>query len=244
MPTEPQTVGAGSRPDAVISWFEHTYRTRGLGYLRPPAAYPIYLQLLRAQPGDRLLDVGCGPGLLLSAAVERGVEAVGIDVAGAALALARHRAGGALLLRGSAESLPFPSASFDFVTCIGVLERLSDRRAALVEIGRVLVPGGRICCMVRNAESLSWRLRRWLGRQDHRSHQDAGTLAQWRALFASAGLRIDAVHIDQWWRQRVRRLWRGKPDFRRGEPIARPILPLRCALEFIFLLRQDAAADP
>ena len=52
----------------VTRWFDETYRAKGLEYLRPLQAYPIYLQLLDARPGHKLLDVGCGPGLLLKAA--------------------------------------------------------------------------------------------------------------------------------------------------------------------------------
>ena len=226
-----------------MAWFEHTYRTRGCRYLRPFAAYPIYLQLLDAKRGEALLDIGCGPGLLLSAAVSRGVTAHGIDVAPTALTMAQRRVAEVALARGSAMALPFADASFDILTCIGVLERVSDRRQALREMQRVAKPGARVCLMVRNAESLSWRLRRMFGRQDHDSHQDAASLPEWRALFGAAGFVVDAVHIDQWWRQKLRRLWRGRPDFAQAEPLAKPLLPLRLALEFIFLLRRPAASS-
>lgn len=242
-PSTPQTAsspGEAVTPRAVRAWFDTTYATRGLRYLRPPEAYPIYLQLLAAQPGERLLDVGCGPGLLLEAAARRGLRTTGVDLALVGLQMAQRRAADADLALGSAEQLPFADASFDLATCIGVLERVFDRPRAVAEFARVLRPGGRLCCMVRNAHSLSWRVRRVLGRQDHRSHQDAATLEQWSALFSAAGFAVDAVHIDQWWRQKLRRLWRGRPDFTRDEPIARPILPVQLALEFIFLLRKEA----
>jgi ubiquinone/menaquinone biosynthesis C-methylase UbiE len=221
-----------------MAWFEQTYRTRGYDYLRPFAAYPIYLQLLAAQPGEALLDVGCGPGLLLAAARQRGICGHGIDFAGAGLALARRDVPGARLARACTLALPFAAASFDLLTCIGVLERVHDRAQALAEMARVTKPGGRLCFMVRNAQSLSWRLRRALARQDHASHQDAASLAEWQSTFQRAGFGVSAVHIDQWWRQRVRRLWRGPPDYTQAEPVARPLLPLRLALEFIFLLRR------
>ncbi|MEZ5967005.1 MAG: class I SAM-dependent methyltransferase [Planctomycetota bacterium] len=225
----------------VHAWFERTYRERGLRYLRPPAAYPIYLQLLGARAGQRLLDVGCGPGLLLGAARAREVAAHGIDIAPTALKMASQRVPSASVVLASATELPYADGSFDHVTCIGVLERLSDRPRALAEMARVLRPGGRLCCMVRNANSLSWRIRRGLRRQDHHSHQDAASLAQWREAFEATGFLVDTVHIDQWWRQRLRRLWRGRPDPTRDEPVARPVLPLRLALEFIFLLQRPAA---
>ena len=221
-----------------MAWFELTYRTRGLRYLRPIAAYPIYLQLLNARAGEALLDVGCGPGLLLATATARGLAAHGIDVAHTALTMARSSVAGAELVRGSALELPFADQTFDLLTCLGVIERLRDRAKVLREMHRVVKPGGRLCFLVRNAQSMSWRVRCALGRQDRASHQDAATLEQWGELFETAGFAIDAVHIDQWWRQRLRRWYRGRPDFTRAEPIARPVLPLRLALEFIFLLRK------
>jgi len=226
----------GNERARVRAWFDRTYQTRGLSYLRPYAAYPIYLQLLAARPGERLLDVGCGPGQLLAAAVRTGLCAHGADVAPSGLRLARARVPKAALARACVEALPYRSGSFDLVTAIGVLERVIDRGRALDELRRVCRPHARLCLMVRNADSLSWRVRCALGRQDRTSHQDAATLAQWRALFEAHGFAIDAIHPDQWLRQRLRRLWRGHPAFGL-EPVARPVLPLRLALEFIFLLR-------
>src|SRR5258708_12736004 len=66
--------------DSVRHWFDQVYATRGLSYLRPAEAYPIFIHLLGAKPGERLLDVACGAGLLLRAARERGLEAFGVDL--------------------------------------------------------------------------------------------------------------------------------------------------------------------
>jgi SAM-dependent methyltransferase len=228
---------------AIADWFDTTYATKGERYLRPAAAYPIYLQLLAAQAGERLLDIACGVGHLLHAAQRRGVRGVGIDLSSTALRLARPRVGGAALLLGNAQTLPFGDHSFDLVTCIGAIERLLDRPAALREFRRVASPSARFCFMVRNSHTLSWTLwQRWLGRQNHRGHQDALPLAAWRELFLAAGFAIDAVHPDQWLRQRLRRLLRGLRRWpaTQDEPIARGVLPLRYANEFIFLLRHGA----
>jgi protein-S-isoprenylcysteine O-methyltransferase Ste14 len=66
-PDGPAADGAVAQT-GIAAWFDATYRTKGLRYLRPPRSYPIFVQLLEARPGERLLDVACGPGLLLKVA--------------------------------------------------------------------------------------------------------------------------------------------------------------------------------
>jgi hypothetical protein len=92
---------------------------------------------------------------------------------------------------------------------------------------------------VRNSASVSWRVwNRALRRQNQAAHQDAAPLDGWRATFERNGFAVQAVHADQWIRQRLRRLFRGPPDLTRDEPVVQPWLPLRMTLEFIFVLRQ------
>jgi ubiquinone/menaquinone biosynthesis C-methylase UbiE len=225
----------------VVNWFDGTYRKLGFDYLRPLAAYPIFLQLLGAREGETLLDVACGPGLLLKAALLRGVAPAGVDISRAALDIAGEYVPEARLEQGNAEELPFPDGSFHHVTCIGAIERFLDRPRALAEMMRVGRDDARYCFMVRNASTIVWRFwRKTLKRRNTTGHQDALTLEQWRALFHEAGFEVVGVYIDQWLRQRLRRVLRGgrQRDFREPEPIARPILPLRFANEFIFLLRK------
>lgn len=234
--TEPQD----DQP-VVAAWFDATYRSRGFAYLRPFEAYPIFLQLLGVRAGERLLDVGCGPGLLLRAALMRELRPTGVDISAAAVEIARVYARGAEVVQGNAESLDQPDATFHHVTCIGALERVLDRGRALAEMRRVARDDARFCIMVRNSATLGWSLwNRLLRRRNVRGHQDALTLDEWRRLFADNGLQEQAVYVDQWLRQRVRKVLRGfrRHDFRRPEPVAGPILPLRFANEFVFVLEK------
>jgi SAM-dependent methyltransferase len=227
----------------VAAWFDATYRSKGLRYLRPARAYPIFVQLLGARPGERLLDVACGPGLLLAAARERGVVASGVDLSAEAIALAQHTMAGVDARVGNAEALPFPDATFDHVTCLGSLERFLDRGAALREMTRVAKPTARFCFLVRNASTPVWRLwREGLGRREVAGHQDACTLDQWRELFAANGLAVGDVLPDQWPRQRWRQLlpWR-RPRSGRREPVARSWWPLRWCNELVFVLHRAEA---
>jgi SAM-dependent methyltransferase len=226
--------------DDIASWFDATYRQKGLRYLRPPRAYPIFVQLLAATPGQRLLDVACGPGLLLQAAAERGLTVAGIDLSATAIAMAQQAMPAADVRAGNAEALPFADGTFDHVTCLGSLERFLDRDQALSEIARVAKPTARFCFLVRNASTLVWRWwREGLGRREVDGHQDAQTLAQWRALFERRGFVVERVLPDQWPRQRLRHLLpfqRPRPGWR--EPEAGSLLPLRWCNELVFVLRR------
>ncbi len=229
----------------VANWFDRTYAEEGLGYLRPYAAYPIFVQLLNMEPGSRLLDVACGPGHLLRAADARGLSACGVDLSQQALRIERQYLPQVPVLRANAQQLPFSDGSFDAVTCVGAIERFLDRDQALSEFVRVSAPRARLCVFGRNARTLSWRVyRQFLGRQNHDGHQDALTLDGWSSLFGRHGLTVSEVHPDQWGRQRLRWLLRGRrdPDPTKKEPVVRSLLPLDWANEFVFIL--DKAPKP
>ncbi|MFK8042522.1 class I SAM-dependent methyltransferase [Congregibacter sp.] len=126
------------------------------------------------QPGQRVLDLGCGEGRhVIAACALDGVDAVGVDLSLKDLATARERMAEFrdaasedsalfLLLAGDALKLPFADASFDAVICSEVLEHIPDYRSALAEISRVLKPGGRFCASVPRAwcERICWSLSR------------------------------------------------------------------------------------
>ena len=108
------------------------------------------LAALAAVPGERVLDVGCGPGFycaeLLTAVGEEG-SVTGVDSSPAMLALAARRCAGhdnVELLEGEALALPVEDASFDAALSVQVLEYVAEPEAALAEIRRALRPGGRV----------------------------------------------------------------------------------------------------
>jgi SAM-dependent methyltransferase len=102
------------------------------------------LDALALRPGERLLEIGCGGGLLLREAVACGVSATGLDHSQEMVSLAGERAPGAEVVLGSAERLPFPDRSFDAVAMSVVFFFFPDPVAVLRECRRVLTPGGRI----------------------------------------------------------------------------------------------------
>ena len=92
--------------------------------------------------GTRLLDAGCGSGLLLQLAQARGAAVTGLDVAPGLLAAARGRVPGAELWLGDLQRLPFPNGSFDAITGVNAFQFAGDPREALREAARVWRPGG------------------------------------------------------------------------------------------------------
>jgi SAM-dependent methyltransferase len=109
---------------------------------------PPALDRLAVGRGTRLLDVACGTGRAAALALARRAIVTGVDFSSRMLARARRRAVGARFQRADAEALPFPDSSFDAVLCNFGLLHFARPEAALGEMARVLVPGGRLAATV------------------------------------------------------------------------------------------------
>lgn len=102
------------------------------------------LDAVGASEGDRILDIGCGTGVLARAAVERvgGTgQVAGVDPNDGMLAVAQRLGPEVTWKTGVAEQLPYPDGSFDRVVSQFALMFFTDRPAALAEMARVLAPG-------------------------------------------------------------------------------------------------------
>ncbi|MFH0809973.1 MAG: class I SAM-dependent methyltransferase [Pseudomonadota bacterium] len=98
----------------------------------------LILSLLEPRPGERLLDVGCGPGTHLELLRRRGLDVTGLDPSVPMLEAARQRLGVSVPLHlGYAEHLPFDDDAFDLCVFITSLEFVDDPVAALAEAARV-----------------------------------------------------------------------------------------------------------
>ena len=102
------------------------------------------LDALKLQPGDRLLDVGCGGGLLLRDAANSGAVVTGLDHSQEMVTLAGERAPGAQVVLGDAQRIPFGHAAFTAISMSVVFFFFADPVAVLRECARVLGPGGRL----------------------------------------------------------------------------------------------------
>jgi len=94
-------------------------------------------------PGDRVADVGCGPGASLDFLRRRGLGAMGFEADPGYAAEASFRAAGGVAV-ARAEALPLPDGSLDGVLCECALSVFANPHAALAEMARTLVPGGRL----------------------------------------------------------------------------------------------------
>lgn len=130
-------------PKEYDAWYETP-----LGRLSDRFEKELVFSLIEAKPGEAILDVGCGTGNYTIELARRGLKASGIDSSEEMLAWAKEKARRKDLettfQRADAMNLPFPESSFEVVISTGLLCFLVEPEKALIEMHRVLKPGGRL----------------------------------------------------------------------------------------------------
>lgn len=120
----------------------------------------LHVPWISERIGDekKVLDVGCGAGLLSNELARRGHDVTGIDLAEPALEVAasRDRTGRVRWVAGDAADLPFSTGAFDVVCAMDVLEHVEDPSRVVGEIARVLRPGGLFFFHTLDRTPLSW----------------------------------------------------------------------------------------
>jgi 2-polyprenyl-6-hydroxyphenyl methylase/3-demethylubiquinone-9 3-methyltransferase len=117
----------------------------------------FYLEQLGDPKGRRVLDAGCGGGLVARELAAAGAEVVGVDRSLGSLGVARRATPARFSpAQGRLERLPFADAGFDAVVAADVLEHLPDLPAVVAELARVLRPGGSFLFDTVNRTPWSW----------------------------------------------------------------------------------------
>jgi SAM-dependent methyltransferase len=192
-------------------------------YLRFMGRYsePLAVQfadLAAVSPGQRVLDVGCGPGALTAELARRtGPDLVSAVEPSASFAAAvRERLPGVDVRRSPAEQLPFPDGTFDAALAQLVVHFMTDPVAGLREMSRVTRPGGVVSACVwdhaggRGPLSVFWQAARQLDPAAHDESDLAGAREGHLAtLFAQAGLdqtqvttltvQVRQASFGDWW---------------------------------------------
>jgi SAM-dependent methyltransferase len=177
-----------------------------------------FADLAAVSPGQRVLDVGCGPGALTAELVRRtGPDMVSAVEPSASFAAAvRERLPGVDVRRSPAEQLPFPDGTFDAALAQLVVHFMTDPVAGLREMSRVTRPGGVVSACVwdhaggRGPLSVFWQAARQLDPAAHDESDLAGAREGHLAtLFAQAGLdqtqvttltvQVRQASFGDWW---------------------------------------------
>lgn len=122
-----------------------------------------------------------------------GLDTYGVDLSQAALRIAQAEGDSATCV-GSGEALPFRTASFDYVTCIGSLEHFLDMRTGVAEIARVLRHEGTACILLPNTYSIlgnvyqAWKT--GVSVIDPQPLQRYAARNEWAMLLEAGGLRV------------------------------------------------------
>ncbi len=148
--------------------------------------------------GARVVDLGCGGGLMSAPLAERGASVVGVDLSHASLNAARGRGpnGACAFVRGDVRRAPLRAACADMVLLADVLEHLPDPAAALREAGRLVRPGGLVYVNTINrtarARLLAVALAEGLGLVPRGTHDPALFIGprELERQAAAAGLRL------------------------------------------------------
>lgn len=166
------------------------------------------MQALAPSPGERLLEAGCGSGLLcrLMAAAAPVGKITGLDISIEFLKIARSHAERANVAdaidwsAGQAQALPFREASFDGVLAARLLLHVAEPQAVLSELLRVVRPGGRVVVMdwdfdtiavEHSNRELTRRLLHW--RCDHHGGDNWSGRRLWRQMIAAGFCNVKAT---------------------------------------------------
>lgn len=234
-----------SRSFDLAAFYDRMFSEEGLS--DRDGLYRWVLSILDPQPKSRLLDVGCGQGVLLRHSLARGLATHGVDFSRVAIGMSRQIAPGACLAVADGEALPYPDNAFDCVACVGSLEHYLDPWTGAAEIRRVLKPTGKAAILLPNSHYLGdvlWHVwRRGRGPSHRQAVERFGCSREWADFLAMAGLAVVRVYAYnlRWPRSRADLRWYRRYPRRLLNLALGPLTPFNLAYSFVYVC---AVAQP
>jgi ubiquinone/menaquinone biosynthesis C-methylase UbiE len=199
-----------SQPGDHASTVQAAFARQARGFARSPLQTDPrrlrrLIEFIGPRPGERLLDVACGPGIVASALEAEGMLAFGIDLTLEMIREAVTRKG--RYVRGEVSRLPFRDATFDAAVCRNSFHHFDRPSEVMSEMGRVLRPGGRVVVEdMRAPDDLAQRAyQATIERLRDDSHTRTLTSGEFMELARAAGLSAAGtipvtlnIDFDEW----------------------------------------------
>ncbi|MFQ6082615.1 MAG: class I SAM-dependent methyltransferase [Candidatus Aminicenantia bacterium] len=226
-------------------YYNNIYYDSDKKYSRRVEDYKVFLDYLHPEKDSKLLDVSCGPGLLLKAAEKYyNCQTYGIELSEKAVLEAKNNTKFSKLQIADGEVLPYRNNTFDYVTSIGSLEHYINPEKGLDEIIRVCKPGGKICIVLPNYYYLLNILNVFLKGDHYIGHRQINervdTLKGWLRFLKKEGLIIEKIYQDKGGKQ--------PPIFEYLNPVKiikrifkkllLALTPLNLTYQFVFICRR------
>jgi ubiquinone/menaquinone biosynthesis C-methylase UbiE len=162
-PRKPSAAGHSTTDwNNVADWYDQLVGEAGSEYHRE-VVLPGVVRLLNPKPGERMIDIACGQGVLCRLLHERGVEVTGVDAARELIQAARQRSEPAIHYHvADARELNFLDAdAFDAATCVLAIQNINPIAPVMDGVARALKPGGRLVIAMmhpafRGLKETSW----------------------------------------------------------------------------------------
>ena len=200
------------------------------------------------RPGIKVLEIGCGRGTLLHRLSAQGLDVVGVETSATRIEESRALYGALRIEQISGTALPFHDGQFDLVLSFDVLEHIPDTERHLLEVHRVLKPGGSYLLQTPNKwtnsvfETIRWRsLSKW--RVDHCSLHTYGQLRRRLSALGFEPAFADVKVVTPFFREKVRR-YLGRAGLLLLVVANPDRLPLPARTNFYVRARKPAGGSP